>query len=56
MLKKLDKIVEWVENWIVVISGVAVCVMIFAGAVARYILHTDIYGSEELILLAAFWL
>lgn len=56
MLKKLDKIVEWVENWIVVISGVAVCVMIFAGAVARYILHTDFYGSEELILLAAFWL
>ena len=22
----------------------------------RYILHTDFYGSEELILLAAFWL
>ena len=56
MLKKLDKISEWVANWIVVISGIAVCTMIFAGAVARYVLHLDFYGSEELILLAAFWL
>lgn len=56
MLKKLDKIAEWIADWIVVISGIAVCVLIFAGAVMRYILHTDFYGSEELILLAAFWL
>ena len=56
LLKKLDEIAEWIGNWIVVISGVAVCGLIFAGAVMRYILHTDFYGSEELILLAAFWL
>ena len=56
MLKKFDKIAEWIANWIVVLSGIAVCVLIFAGAVMRYILHTDFYGSEELILLAAFWL
>lgn len=56
MLKKLDKIAEWIANWIVVISGIAVCALIFTGAVMRYILHTDFYGSEELILFAAFWL
>lgn len=56
VLNKLDKISEWVANWIVVISGIAVCGLIFSGAVMRYILHTDFYGSEELILLAAFWL
>lgn len=56
MLRKLDHLFEWLANWIVIISGVAVCALIFAGAVARYILHTDFYGSEELILLAAFWL
>lgn len=56
MLKKLDKITEWICNWLVVISGIAVCGLIFAGAIMRYILHTDFYGSEELILLAAFWL
>lgn len=56
MLKKIDEISEKIANWIVILSGITVCVLIFAGAFARYILHTDFYGSEELILLAAFWL
>jgi TRAP-type C4-dicarboxylate transport system permease small subunit len=56
MLKKIDTITEWIANWILVITGIAVCALIFIGAVMRYVLHTDFYGSEELILVAAFWL
>lgn len=56
MLKKIDFIIEGIANWILIITGIAVCVLIFTGAVMRYVLHTDFYGSEELILLAAFWM
>lgn len=56
MLKKIDSIIEWIANWILVLTGIAVCILIFSGAVLRYIFHTDFYGSEELILVAAFWL
>ena len=56
MLKKIDSIIEWIANWILVITGIAVCILIFSGAVLRYVFHTDFYGSEELILVAAFWL
>lgn len=56
MLGKIDKSFEWLANWIVAISGIVVCMLIFIGAIMRYILHTDFYGSEELVLLAAFWL
>lgn len=55
-IKKIDTIIEWISNWLLVITGIAVCVLIFAGAVMRYVFHTDFYGSEELILVAAFWL
>lgn len=56
MLKKLDAAVEWAANWILVITGVIVCGMVFCGAFMRYVLHEDFYGSEELILLVAFWM
>ncbi len=56
MLKKIDFGIVWISNWLLVISGVAVCLLIFAGAVCRYVFKTDFYGSEELILAAAFWL
>ena len=56
MLKKVDAIMEWFANWILVFTGIAVCTLIFAGAFMRYVLHTDFYGSEELILLAGFWM
>ncbi len=56
MLRKLDDFVEWISNWILVITGIGVCGLIFAGAFMRYVLKTDFYGSEELILLCAFWL
>ncbi len=56
MLKKLDDGLEFVENWILILTGIAVCVLIFISAMTRYIFKTDFYGSEELILFTAFWL
>ncbi|GFI60852.1 hypothetical protein IMSAG049_00001 [Clostridiales bacterium] len=56
MLKKLDDGLEFIENWILILTGIAVCVLIFISAMMRYILKTDFYGSEEIILFTAFWL
>ena len=56
MFKRIDSIIEQISNWLLVITGIAVCVLIFAGAVMRHVFHSDFYGSEELILVAAFWL
>ena len=38
------------------LSSAAVCAMIVIGAFMRYILKMDFYGSEELILICAFWM
>ncbi len=56
MLKKIDHVFAGAQNWIMVLTGIAVCMLIFAGAVMRYLLKMDFYGSEEIILFAAFWL
>ena len=56
MLKRIDEAVELVANWILVITGISVCALIFVGAFMRYVLHMDFYGSEELILIAGFWM
>ncbi len=55
-LKKLDDLLEKGENWLIVLTGIAVCVIIFANAVMRHLLHTDFYGNEEITLFCAFWL
>lgn len=56
LLKKADDILEWIENWIMVITGVGVCGLIVSAAFMRYVLSTDFYGYEELTLFCAFWL
>ena len=56
MLKKADGVLEKAENWIVVLTGIAVCVIIFINALMRYIIKSDFYGNEEITLLLAFWL
>ena len=55
-LKTLARAAEQIQQYILVVTGLSACLMIMTGAVMRYILHKDFYGSEELILLAAFWL
>lgn len=54
-LKKLDKILEYLEGWILVITGTAVGVMILVNAIFRF-LRVDWFGSEELTMFVAFWL
>ena len=56
MLKKLDNFLENIENIILIITGIAVCLLIFIGAMMRYIFKIDFYGSEEIILFISFWL
>lgn len=54
-LKKIDDILNLIENEILIISGTAVCLMIMVNAICRYI-QVDWFGSEELTLFVAFWL
>ncbi|MDR1731242.1 MAG: TRAP transporter small permease [Synergistaceae bacterium] len=56
ILRVLDDKFETVAHFIVIVSGVAVCALIFIGAMMRYIIKVDFYGSEEIILFIAFWL
>ena len=55
-LKRADSGSELVLNWVCVITEVWTCAVIVIGAAARYIFKTDLFGAEELILFAAFWL
>lgn len=55
-LKQINDLLMKVFNTIMFIASGLVCGMIIVGAFMRYILHKDFYGSEELILLAAFWM
>ncbi len=55
LLKTLDNGLKWIEEWILIITGTAVGVMILANAVCRF-LKIDWFGSEELTLFVAFWL
>ena len=56
MLKKIDEKLLWVENWIMILTGIAVCLIIFINALMRYIFKADFYGNEEITLFCAFWL
>ena len=54
-LKKVDRLLESLEGWILVLTGTAVGVMILANAIFRF-LRVDWFGSEELTMFVAFWL
>lgn len=54
-IKKLDQLLEWVQDWILIITGTAVGLMIIVNAAFRF-LRVDWFGSEELTLFVAFWL
>ena len=44
------------QEGIVVATGVTACVLIMINALLRYIFKLDMYGSDEVIMLSAFWL
>ncbi len=56
MLAKLDRGMQVAYDFIMMVTGCAVAVIIIISAFLRYILKIDFYGSEEYILLAGFWL
>lgn len=64
MLQKLDNFREgklWcvtdkIVSTLTSLAGVALTLVIFAVVIARYIFKQDIFGSEEIILLLAWWL
>ncbi|NLY19751.1 MAG: TRAP transporter small permease [Tissierellia bacterium] len=55
-MKGISRIWDKIQEYILIISGSAVCILIFISALMRYILKKDFYGSEEIILFIAFWL
>lgn len=56
MIRKADDVLEKIENWVVILTGIATCTIIFINALMRYVFKTDFYGNEEITLLFAFWL
>ncbi len=54
-LKKLDNVLKWAEEWILVLTGTTVMMMILVNAACRF-LKLDWFGSEELTMFVAFWL
>ncbi|MDR2301873.1 MAG: TRAP transporter small permease subunit [Deltaproteobacteria bacterium] len=54
--KTLAKVLTVIQQYILVVTSLSACLMIIMGAILRYFFEKDFYGSEELILLAAFWL
>ncbi len=55
-LKRINKVLIGIQEYIMIFSSVLIAGMIFIGAVMRYILKTDFYGMEELLMIFAFWL
>ena len=64
MYKKLEAFQEsklWrgvyaVNGYLISFCGVALTCVIFAGVIMRYIFKRDFFGSEEIILLFAWWM
>lgn len=56
VLSAIDKALQFIYDYIMMIAGSAVAVLILVGAFMRYVLKMDFYGSEEIILVFGYWL
>ncbi len=56
VLNTIDSLFEKLNQYIMIITGVAVTSLILAGAIMRYVLHINFYGQEEIVLLVGFWM
>ena len=64
MLKKIEDFqkgklwcgVDKFVSALISLAGIALTAVIFVVVIARYVFKTDIFGSEEIILLLAWWL
>ncbi len=56
VLKRIDNMLEFINEYILIISGAAITLLIMAGAFLRYIFAINFKGSEEIIMMIGFWL
>ena len=56
LLTKIDRALEYLNESILIIAGIAITLLILAGAALRYIFAFNFKGSEEIILMIGFWL
>ena len=56
LLQKIDLNIKKLQNIILVASCSFVTIGIGTGAILRYLFKKDLYGAEELITIAAFWM
>lgn len=56
IISATDRILQEIYDYLMIISGVTVAIVIVISALLRYIFKVDFYGSEEYTLLAGFWL
>lgn len=52
----IDIVLVKLQEYIVIVAGIAICLLITAAAITRYVFKVDFYGSEEYIMYVAFWL
>lgn len=52
----MDLVLRKGQEGIVIATGAIACLLIIINALLRYILKLDMYGSDEVIMLCAFWL
>ncbi len=56
LIQKIDLNIKKLQNIILVASCSFVTIGIGTGAILRYLFKKDLYGAEELITIAAFWM
>jgi TRAP-type C4-dicarboxylate transport system permease small subunit len=50
------KLLVSIQKWLMIASSVFVVLIMCAVVVLRYVFRSDLYGIEEIVIIAAFWL
>lgn len=56
ILIRIDTLLIKLQEYILIFTSIAISLLIFTAAFVRYVLESDFYGSEEIVMLFAFWL
>lgn len=46
----------WVNCAVLIVCNIAVMLIVVAAALSRYVLNVDFFGTEEILMIFAFWL
>lgn len=52
----LFRMLELAERTVLIVCNLAIMLIVVASFLARYLFAFDLYGAEEFLLIAAFWL